>query len=70
VPLRAGLFYDPEPGAGGMDDFFGFSLGAGLAVGPWLFDMAYTFRAGPVHSQATDTAVQQHTVLASIIYHF
>lgn len=25
IPLRAGLFYDPEPGEGGRDDFFGFT---------------------------------------------
>jgi long-subunit fatty acid transport protein len=70
LPLRAGVFYDPEPGAGGTDAFFGISLGAGLAIGPWLFDAAYTFRTGTTQSPATDTAVQQHTVLASLIYHF
>jgi long-subunit fatty acid transport protein len=70
LPLRAGVFYDPEPGAGGTDAFFGLSLGTGLAVGPWLFDVAYTFRAGTVHSQVTETSVQQHTILASLIYHF
>lgn len=70
IPLRAGFFYDPEPGEGGRDDFFGFSLGSGLAVGPWLFDMAYTFRAGTVHSTATDTTAHQHAILASVIYHF
>lgn len=70
VPLRAGVFYDPEPGEGGTDEFFGFSLGGGLAAGPFLADLAYTFRAGTVQSQATDTSVQQHTVLVSLIYHF
>jgi hypothetical protein len=70
VPLRAGFFYDPEPGAGSPDDFFGFSLGTGLAVGPFLFDMAYTFRTGTVSSTATQTTASQHTVLASVIYHF
>jgi long-subunit fatty acid transport protein len=70
LPLRAGVFYDPEPGAGGTDAFFGISLGAGLTIGPWLFDAAYTFRTGTAQSPATDTTVQQHTVLASLIYHF
>ena len=70
VPLRAGVFYDPEPGEGGTDEFFGFSLGGGLAAGPFLADLAYTFRAGTVQSQATETSVQQHTVLVSLIYHF
>ena len=70
IPFRAGFFYDPEPGDGGLDHFFGFSLGSGLAIGKFLFDMAYTLRAGTVESQATDTTVYQHTLLASVIVHF
>jgi long-subunit fatty acid transport protein len=70
IPFRTGFFYDPEPGEGGSDNFFGFSLGSGIAVNRVLFDMAYTFRTGTVHSTATDTAVHQHTILASVIYHF
>jgi long-subunit fatty acid transport protein len=70
VPVRAGFFYDPEPGDGGTDDFFGFSLGTGIARGPFVLDLAYTFRAGTVTSAATDTRVYQHTFLSSIIYHF
>lgn len=70
VPLRAGLFYDPEPGDGGTDDFYGFSLGSGVAVKRFLFDAAYTFRYGEEESEATDTTVYNHKVLASIIYHF
>jgi hypothetical protein len=70
IPFRTGFFYDPEPGEGSSDNFFGFSLGSGIAVNRVLFDMAYTFRTGTVHSTATDTAVYQHTILASVIYHF
>jgi long-subunit fatty acid transport protein len=70
IPFRTGFFYDPEPGEGGIDNFFGFSLGSGIAVNRLLFDMAYTFRTGTVHSTATDTAIHQHTILASVIYHF
>lgn len=70
LPLRAGVFYDPEPSDGGTDDFYGFSLGSGLAIRSFLFDVAYTFRTGKVESQATDTTVHQHKVLASVIYHF
>jgi hypothetical protein len=70
IPFRAGFFYDPEPGANGLDHFFGFSLGSGLAVGRFLFDFAYLFRAGTVASEATDTTVYQHTFLASVIVHF
>jgi long-subunit fatty acid transport protein len=70
IPLRAGVFYDPEPGDGGLDDFFGFSVGTGITLKQFLFDMAYTFRAGTVHGQATNTAVSHHGFLASIIYRF
>jgi len=70
VPMRAGFFYDPEPGAGNPDNFFGFSLGAGIGIKSFLFDIAYEFRTGTVKSEATDTSVQLHRILASIIYHF
>jgi long-subunit fatty acid transport protein len=70
IPFRAGAFYDPEPGDGGTDHFFGFSLGTGLTVQPFVFDVAYTFRAGTAQSTATDTTIYQHQALASLIYHF
>jgi long-chain fatty acid transport protein len=70
IPARAGVFYDPEPGDNGTDDFFGGSLGTGIAYKQFLFDMAYEFRTGKVESEATDTTVYQHNVLASVIYHF
>jgi long-subunit fatty acid transport protein len=70
IPFRAGFFYDPEPGLGSPDSFFGFSLGSGITINKFVFDMAYTFRTGTVHSEATNTGVAQHGILASIIYHF
>jgi hypothetical protein len=70
IPFRAGVFYDPEPGVGSPDTFFGFSLGTGIAIKKVLFDLAYEFRTGTVKSEATDTSVQQHRILASVIYHF
>jgi long-subunit fatty acid transport protein len=70
LALRGGGFYDPEPGAGGIDEFFGFSVGSGITLGKLVIDVAYTFRAGTVESDAADTAVSQHGVLASAIYHF
>jgi len=62
--------HDPEPGDRGTDTFFGFSLGSGVAINRLIFDLAYTFRTGTVHSEATNTAVFQHGLLASVIYHF
>lgn len=75
IPIRAGVFYDPEPGEKGSRDFFGFSLGGGYTCPQFSFDLAYQLRWGPdVDSGnliATSSAdVIQHTVLASIIYYF
>ena len=41
-----------------------------MAIKQVLFDVAYEFRTGTVKSEATDTSVQQHRILASVIYHF
>ncbi len=70
LPFRAGFFYDPGPGDHGTDDFFGFSLGSGITVQKFVFDLAYQFRTGTVESEATDTTVYQHNIFASVIYHF
>jgi long-subunit fatty acid transport protein len=70
IPLRTGFFYDPEPGERGTDDFFGFTLGSGISIKQFVFDLAYVFRAGTVKSVTTDTTVHQHTFLGSVIYHF
>ena len=70
IPFRAGVFYDPEPGERGTDDFFGFTLGSGITIKRFVFDIAYIFRTGTTKSSATDTTVYQHTFLASAIYHF
>jgi long-subunit fatty acid transport protein len=70
IPVRAGFFYDPEPGDGGLDHFFGGSIGSGVTIKQFIFDLAYTFRTGTVHGEATHTAVSQHGLLASIIYRF
>jgi len=70
IPGRAGVFYDPEPGDNGTDNFFGFSLGTGIAIKQFLFDISYEFRTGTVDSEATDTTVRQNKILGSIIYHF
>lgn len=68
--LRAGLFYDPEPGQNGTDEFFGASLGGGIAVAGLRFDMAYVFRTGIVENEAADTKVYQHELFASVVYRF
>jgi long-subunit fatty acid transport protein len=76
IPLRAGLFYDPAPAEGSPDDFFGFSIGSGIAVGRWIFDMAYQYRFGNdvgksmIQNLDFSQDVEEHTLYSSLIVHF
>ncbi len=76
IPLRWGLFYDPAPAQGSPDDYYGFSLGAGFAKGPVIFDLAYQFRYGNDvgRSLVVDTDFSQdateHLLYSSLIFHF
>jgi len=76
VPLRAGLFYDPEPTEGNPDDFYGLTLGGGITKGSYVFDIAYQYRWGNgvrkvrLLQEEIFQDVRQHTVYASLIYHF
>ena len=76
IPIRAGIFYDPEPSEGSPDDFWGISIGSGIAYKSFVFDMAYQFRFGrdvrtvKVGNQDSFQDVDQHTFYMSVIYHF
>jgi long-subunit fatty acid transport protein len=75
VPLRAGLFYDPEPSGTTLDDYYGFSLGTGVAYGKYIFDVSYQYRfgngvGGDLPNAGITSDVTQHTVMTSLIYHF
>jgi long-subunit fatty acid transport protein len=77
VPLRAGVFYDPEPSENNPEDFWGFSLGTGISIGDLIFDCAYQFRYGNdvqgdvfIDLPSTRADVTQHLLMASVIYHF
>lgn len=76
IPLRAGIFYDPEPAPDHPDDFWGVSLGSGIAYKHVVFDLAYQFRfaedvrAATVGTGEASQDVQQHTLYMSVIYHF
>jgi len=76
VPIRAGIFYDPVPADGNPDDYFGFSLGSGVARGRCVFDMAYQYRFGRnvgssmLQDFEFSQDVDEHTVYASLIIHF
>jgi hypothetical protein len=76
IPVRAGLFYDPEPTANSPDDFYGISIGSGIAKGRIVFDAAYQYRWGNnvrmvrLGTEEVEQDVQQHTIYMSVIYHF
>ena len=75
LPVRAGLFYDPEPSHGKVKDFYGVAVGSGIAYKRFIFDVAYQLRWG--NNIDTDNLIAtseadviQHSFLASVIYHF
>ena len=76
VPVRAGVFYDPEPTEDKPDTFYGYSLGGGISAGSLVFDVAYQYRWGDdvrkvrLGQEEVFQDVEQHTVYASLIYHF
>ena len=75
IPLRGGLFYDPEPAQSDVKEFYGVSIGSGVGYKRYIFDAAYQLRWG----QDVDTSnviaastadIMQHTFLLSFILHF
>jgi long-subunit fatty acid transport protein len=75
IPLRVGLFYDPEPATESLDDFYGFSIGSGYSRGRIAFDASYQYRFGrnitgdlPTVTDSAD--ISQHTLMTSLIYYF
>ena len=76
IPLRGGLFYDPVPQRGRLDDYYGFSIGSGISLPRFSFDVAYQFRfasnvngnLGTIQEKSVD--IRQHTVFASLIWYF
>jgi long-subunit fatty acid transport protein len=75
IPLRGGFFYDPQPGREKIDDFFGFSVGSGIAYNKVAFDLSYQYRWGnrvssDISQAGISSDITQHTVMTSLIYHF
>lgn len=76
IPVRGGLFYDPEPTENDPDDFWGATLGTGISIGDLIFDCAYQFRYGNnvggdvFNISSIESDVIQHLLLVSFIYHF
>ncbi|MBI5055715.1 MAG: outer membrane protein transport protein [Nitrospirae bacterium] len=75
-PLRFGLFYDPEPAMGSVDDFYGISIGGGLVHGRIAIDWSYVYRTGnnttgdipSVKGSSAD--IYQHAAMVSSIFYF
>jgi long-subunit fatty acid transport protein len=78
VPVRFGIFYDPEPQKGHVDEYYGFSAGTGYSRGRVALDCAYQFRMGrnltgdvpAAISQDVDIDVKQHVFMISSIFYF
>lgn len=75
VPVRAGLFYDPEPSEGDLKEFYGIAIGSGIAYKRVIFDVAYVLRWGRNVETGnlianSEADITQHTILASLIVHF
>ncbi len=75
IPIRFGLFYDPEPAKGSPDDYYGVTFGSGYAKGKIAIDAAYEYRSGnnvtsdfPI-IQDLSTDVHQHFFLLSAIFY-
>lgn len=75
-PLRAGIFYDPEPAEGKVDDFFGVSIGTGIVFENYVFDIAYQYRFGEKRGTESmlerkiTAKVKQHSFYSSMIIYF
>ena len=76
IPVRCGLFYDPEPTSDQPDDFLGISLGSGYNYDSIVFDLAYQYRWGnqvrqfKLLNQNISQNIKQHSIYMSVIYHF
>ena len=75
IPVRGGIFYDPAPAKKNPDSYYGFSLGTGIGIGRFIFDIAYQYRFGNnvnsaiVRDMGFSQDVRSHTIYSSIIVH-
>ena len=75
IPLRLGLFYDPAPAEKSSDNYYGMSMGTGISMGGYVFDIAYQFRYGKnvgksfLPQLGLSQNVQEHSLYVSFIYH-
>jgi long-subunit fatty acid transport protein len=76
VAARAGVFFDQAPAEGAPDDYYGFSLGSGVAYKSVIWDIAYQYRYGNEVGQSLlpfrgfSQDVEEQIVYTSLIMHF
>ena len=76
IPVRAGVFLDPQPGVDKADRYHGASFGLGYSTPRFSLDGSYQYRTGSNVtgniSTLTDnkTDITQQTVMVSIIYYY
>jgi hypothetical protein len=76
IPVRTGLFYDPEPSDGKPDDFYGITLGSGLVNKYFALDAAYQYRFGndvreiEIGGSSSAKDLKEHKIYFSLILYF
>lgn len=76
ISIRSGLFYDPEPASGHVDNFYGVSVGTGITFPSFAFDIAYQYRFGEkkraedMLGEKISSDIKQHYIYSSVIFYF
>lgn len=76
VAARGGVFYDQSPAEGSPDDYYGFSLGTGLAYKRFIWDIALQQRFGSgvgesmLQGRGFSQDVSDQKLYTSLIIHF
>jgi len=77
ISVRSGIFYTPAPAEGTPDDYYGLSLGTGIATNRFSFNVAYQYRWGnDVRSHIlTDDMnfsqdISEHNLYSSLTFYF
>jgi len=80
VPLRGGAFWEQRPAVGAPDEYWGVSVGSGIALGKEpgraVLDLAYIFEQGKsvmgslLPGRAVRSDVNKHQLFLSAIWHF
>jgi len=73
ITIRGGLFYDPAPSEGGVDEIYGISFGLGFAKrDKFCFDFSYQYRYGndigeTLFELPFSEDIEEHTIYFSMI---